>query len=79
MIRTIAAVLASGVLLGGCSLVSLGGGDAATTAAPQPAKEQKACEAMRESFPLTFAWPGDTAETVHQVRQANARFASACP
>jgi len=75
MTRTIALALAS-VALAGC----LDDAPAPATAAPPPPPRlEAACEAMRSAFPISFASPGDTPETVRQVREANARFAVTCP
>ena len=36
------------------------------------------CEAFRPAFPISYDKILDTAQTVKEVKQANARFASAC-
>jgi hypothetical protein len=72
MIRTIATIAAS-LALGGC----LGGGSPPTvTAAP---RTPAVCEALRPALPISYSGSRDTPETVKGVRQANARFAGACP
>jgi hypothetical protein len=54
---------------------------ACATTAPKPAAMplNGGCEAMRDSFPITYIYPGDTLETVENVRKANSRFQAACP
>lgn len=37
------------------------------------------CEALRPDMPISYSSSKDTPETVKGVRQANARFAAACP
>lgn len=46
------------------------------TAAP---RTPAVCEALRPSLPIRYSSKGDTAETVKQVKEANARFSAACP
>lgn len=69
--RTFAAALLC-LLLSGC----LGNPPPPVSAIPTTAA---ACEAMRSAFPITYSGKSDTAETVRQVRAANARFVAACP
>lgn len=46
------------------------------TAAP---RTPAVCEALRPAMPISYSGSRDTPETVKGVRQANARFAAACP
>lgn len=52
--------------LGGCDSLTVTTSDAAI------------CEAMRPSFPIKFHGNTDSADTIKEIRQANARFAAAC-
>lgn len=67
-----AAVATISLFLAGC----LGNSPPPVTAMPTTAA---ACEAMRPAFPITYSSKSDTAETVRQVRGANARFLASCP
>lgn len=74
MIRTIATIAAS-LALGGC----LGGGSAAPPPVTSSPRTPAVCEALRPAMPISYSGSRDTPETVKGVRQANARFAAACP
>lgn len=73
MIRTIATIAAS-LLLGGC----FGGGSPPPPVTSAP-RTPAVCEALRPALPISYSGSRDTPETVKGVRQANARFAAACP
>lgn len=52
---------------------------AACAPAPKPVGSLRgSCEVFRPAFPISYDRLKDTPETVKGVKQANARFASAC-
>lgn len=72
MIRT-TAIIAASLALAGCGFLP---SSRPVTATP---RNPAICEALRPAMPISYSSSKDTAETVKGVRQANARFASACP
>ncbi len=88
MIRTTLISIASAVALSGCALGDIPLGERQRPPTPAPLPLVGACEALRPALPIKYKGgpdsrggrPGeDTASTVYQARDANARFAAACP
>lgn len=72
MIRTISIALASAALAVGLSVI------AACATAPEP-PTASLCEAMRPDMPVKYHATTTDAETIANIRRANARFTAACP
>lgn len=71
MIRTI--LIASGSALG------LGAIVAACAIAEPPPAPVAVCEALRPDMPVKYRGNTTDAETIGNIRRANARFQAACP
>lgn len=67
-IRTISTILAIAATSAACS-------SNPSTVARTPA----VCEALRPAMPIAYHSKGDTADTADRIKQANARYAAACP
>lgn len=46
---------------------------------PTPANNGSICEALRPDMPVKFHGSSTDAETIANIRRANARFQAACP
>lgn len=74
MIRTISIAFASAALVAGLLVI------AACSTAPAPAAAAASvCEALRPDLPVKYHATTTDAETIANIRRANARFAAACP